>query len=141
MSVDRAVHYYPRNDLRVIGEWLAAHTRPGDVVLTGIPNLDQYYDAFDYFYLDAADNRYEAYVCHDGRTERWSNHRVLYTVDALTPLIASRRRVFVTVYPETAARLRAAARARGWSVTRAWGTIRGPTDVLLIVAQAGAAAD
>jgi hypothetical protein len=141
MSADRAVHYYPRNDMRVIGEWLAAHVKPGDVVITGIPNLDEYYDRFDYFYLDAGDNRYEAYVCHDGRTERWTNHAVLYTEDSLTPIVASGRRVFVSVYSDTEARLRADARSRGWSVTRAWGTIRGNTDVLLIVADAGAAAD
>jgi Dolichyl-phosphate-mannose-protein mannosyltransferase len=137
MSAARAAHYYPRNDMRAVGQWLMTHVRSGDVVITGIPNLDQYYGGFDYFFLDKEDSRYEAYVCRDGRTERWTNHPVLYTEDELKPIVASARRVFASVYSDTEGRLLAAAQSRGWSVTRVW-TAYG-TDVLLIVAKSGAA--
>jgi hypothetical protein len=138
MSAARAAHYYPRNDMRAVGLWLVTHVQSGDVVITGIPNLDQYYDGFNYFFLDKEDSRYEAYVCRDGRTERWTNHPVLYTEDELKPIVASGRRVFASVYSDTEERLRATAQSRGWSVTRVW-TIYGNSDVLLIVAKPGAA--
>ena len=138
MSAARAAHYYPRNDMRAVGQWLMTHVQSGDVVITGIPNLDQYYDGFDYFFLDKEDGRYEAYVCRDGRTERWTNHPVLYTEDELWPIVASGRRVFASVYSDTEERLQASAQSQGWSVTRVW-TVYGNTDVLLIAAKSGAA--
>jgi hypothetical protein len=138
MSATRAAHYYPRTDMRAVGQWLETHVQPGDVVITGIPNLDQYYSGFDYFFLDQEDDRYEAYVCRDGRTERWTNHPVLYTEDELKPIVGSGRRVFASVYSDTEGRLRAAALSQGWSVTRVW-TIYENTDVLLIAAKPGVA--
>jgi hypothetical protein len=134
MSALRAAHYYPRDDIRSVGQWLASHVRPGEVVITGIPSLEQYYDRFDYFFLGEEDQRYEAYVCQDGRTERWTNHPVLYGERALKPIVASGRRVYASVYPEVEDRLRAAARSEGWSVTRVWTAAYGQGDVLLIAA-------
>jgi dolichyl-phosphate-mannose-protein mannosyltransferase len=139
MSASRAAHYYPRNDMRAVGEWLAAQVRPGDVVITGIPNLDEYYNGFDYFFLDAADNRYDAYVCRDHRTERWTNHPLLTTEAALQPIVAAGHRVFATLYPDVEERLRSAARLANWSVTRVWTTRYGDTDILLIAQRAAAA--
>jgi hypothetical protein len=132
MSPVRAAHYYPRNDMRSAGEWLAAHREPGDAVITDIPNLAQYYGDFDYFFLDGEDNRYEAYLCQDGRTDRWTDHPLLHTVQALEPVVMSRRRVWVSVYPDTERYLAKAARAEGWSVQHVWSTNRGNVDVLLI---------
>jgi hypothetical protein len=118
MSAARADHYYPRNDMRGVAEWLQTHVRPGDVVISGIPNLDQYYGKYDYFYLDAPDeDRYDAYLCRDARTERWTNHPVLYEADSLRPLLDASRRVYALVYPDVEARLQRDARQRGWSLT------------------------
>jgi Dolichyl-phosphate-mannose-protein mannosyltransferase len=138
MSASRAAHYYPRNDMRVVGQWLATHVQSGDVVITGIPNLDQYYDGFDYFFLERGDSRYDAYVCHDGHTERWTNHPLLYTEDELKPIVGSGHRVFASVYPDTERHLWTTAQSQGWSVTRVWATIYGNTDVLLITTKSGA---
>jgi hypothetical protein len=138
MSPVRAAHYYPRNDMRAVGEWLAAHVQPGDVVVTGIPNLDPYYGGIDYLYIDGEDERYEAYVCPDGRTDRWTDHPLLHGQAALMSLLATGHRVFATVYPDTEARLLAQS-ARGWSVRRVWSTDYGHTDVLLLTAQAAPA--
>jgi hypothetical protein len=134
MSAVRAAHYYPRDDMRSVGQWLATHVRPGEVVITGIPSLEQYYGRFDYFYLGEEDQRYEAYVCQDGKTERWTNHPVLYGERALQPIVASGRRVYASVYSDVEDRLRAAARSEGWSVTRVWTAAYGQADVLLIAA-------
>jgi hypothetical protein len=120
MSSARADHYFPRNDMRGVADWLAAHAQPGDVVVSGIPSLDQYYRGFDYFYLDDQDNRYDAYVCADGRTERWTNHRVLFTLGPLSSAVASGRHVYATVYPDVEERLRHAAESRGWTVTQVY---------------------
>lgn len=129
-----AAHYYPRDDMRAVGDWLAAHVRPGDVVITGIPTLDQYYGGVDYFFLAADDPRYESYLCPDGRRERWTGHPVLYTMDALGSMISSGRRVFATVYADSEEDLLAAARSHGWYSRRAWTTENGNTHVLLIAA-------
>jgi hypothetical protein len=136
MSAARAAHYYLHNDMRSVGEWLAAQVRPGDVVIAGIPNLDEYYPRFDYFFLDAQDNRYDAYVCRDHRTERWTNH-LLLTEAALQPIVAAGHRVFAVLYADAEGRLRSAM-ANG-SVTRVWTTRYGDTDILLIEQPAGAA--
>ena len=137
MSPVNAAHYYPRDDIRGVARWLAAHAQPNDVVIAGIASLGEYYRDFDYFFLDKEDSRYEAYVCRDGRTERWSNHPLLYTEEALNTVVASGRRVFASVYPDTEQRLIAAAQRHDWSVTRVWTTKYGNDDVLLIVAKSG----
>jgi hypothetical protein len=136
MSAVLAAHYYPRNDIRSVGQWLATHVRPGEVVITGIPSLEQYYDGFDYFYLDEEDLRYEAYVCKDGKTERWTNHPVLYGERALKPIVASGRRVYASLYEDDEDRLSAVAQSEGWSVRRVRTAAYGQTDVLLIAANA-----
>ena len=134
-----ADHYYPRNDMRAVGEWLAAHVRPGDVVISGIPNLGEYYNGFDYFFLDTEDNRYDAYVCRDQRTERWTNHSLLTSEAALQPILAAGHRVFATLYPDAGEQLRSAARAANWTVARVWSTPYGDTSILLITQRAAAA--
>ena len=134
MSATRAAHYYPRNDVGGAADWLAAHVRPGDVVIVGIPNLDPYFGRIDYFYIDGEDERYDAYVCRDGRRDRWTNHPLLHSEEGLTPILASGHRVLAMVYPDTERRLRASARSHGWSVTSAWRTSYDDTQILLIEA-------
>jgi hypothetical protein len=119
-------------------EFLAAHVQPGDVVITGVANLDEYYRHIDYFYLDAADARYETYVCPDGVTDRWTNHPVLYTVEALKPFVNSGHRVYASLYQDAEVRLRDYAPTAGWSVTRIWTSPYAHSAVLLIVAQPSA---
>ncbi len=137
MSAVLAAHYYPRNDIRSVGQWLATHVRPGEVVITGIPNLEQYYGGFDYFFLGEKDLRYEAFVCQDGKTERWTNRPVLYGERALKPIVASGRRVYASVYPDVEDRLLAVAQSEGWSVRRVRTAGYGDTDVLIVAANAG----
>jgi hypothetical protein len=103
------------------------------VVISGIPSLDQYYPKTDYFFLDAGDDRYETYVCKDQKTERWTNHPVLYTVNALQPIVGAGTRVFASVYAVTERRLIRYAPSAGWSVTRVWTSEYGNADLVLIV--------
>jgi hypothetical protein len=138
MSPVRAAHYYPRNDVGGAAHWLASHERPGDVVIVGVPNLDPYFRRIDYFYVDGEDQRYDAYVCRDGRTERWTNHPLMHSAGDLAPIIGSGRRILAFVYPDTERRLRAVAASRGWSITAAWRTAYGDADVLTIEAAPGA---
>jgi hypothetical protein len=120
MSPVRADHYYPRNDMRGVGGWLAQHVQPGDVVFSGIPNIDEYYDGFDFFYLEDEDNRYDAYVCSDGRTERWTNHPILTKIETLRPAVESGHHVYGSVYPDVEQRLGREAQSLGWSVTEVY---------------------
>jgi hypothetical protein len=132
ISSARADHYFPRNDMRGVAEWLAAHAERGDVVVSGIPNLDEYYRGFDYFYLDDQDNRYDAYVCPDGRTERWTNHPVLFKMAALSPAVGSGHHVYATVYLDVEERLRRTAQSLGWTVTQIYVARDGKTAVVNI---------
>jgi len=128
----RADHYYPRNDMRGVAVWLAAHVRSGDRVISGIPNLDQYDRDFDYFYLDEQDNRYDAYVCPDGRTDRWTNHRVIFKLETLSSTVAAGHPVYATVYSDVADRLSRDARSLGWTVEQVYLAQDGKTAILSI---------
>jgi hypothetical protein len=123
--------------MRSVGRWLAGHAQRGDIVITGIPNLEQYYGDFTYFFLDDDDPRYEAYVCQNGSTERWTDHAVLYGEQALKSILTPGGRVFASVYPDTEQRLLAAGQSQGWSVTRVWSATDGQADVVLIAATQG----
>jgi hypothetical protein len=134
MRPARADQYAERNDMRSIAQWLTAHVQPGDVVVSGIPNLDQYYGGIDYFYLDDEDNRYEAYVCGNGHTERWTNHRILRQVDALRSAVDSGHHVYGSFYGDVEARALRDMKSLGWSVTQVYTALDGKTDVLSIEA-------
>jgi hypothetical protein len=134
MPAALAEHYYPRNDMRGVARWLAANVQPGDIVIAGIPSLDEYYGDFNYFYMDADDARYEDTICPDGRTDRWTSHPILRGVDSLKPLLAAGHPVYATVYTDTEQQLRKEAALAGWRITRAWTAADGRTDVLRIVA-------
>jgi hypothetical protein len=125
--------------MRAAADYLAAHVQPGDVVITGVANLDEYYRHIDYFFLDEADNRYETYVCQNGRTDRWTNHPVLYTAEALKPIVDSGHRVYASLYQADEQRLTSYAQSVGWTVARIWVGVYGRSDVLLIAAQPDAA--
>ncbi len=129
-----AEHFYPRNDIGGAAQWLSAHVRPGDLVVSGVPSLDQYYAPIDYFFLDATDNRYEAYVCPDGRTERWTNRPVLYTAAALEPLLAAHHRIYLSLFGYAEKSLKAAAASAGWSFQRVWTASSRTASVVLIEA-------
>jgi hypothetical protein len=118
--------------MRGVAEWLAAHVEAGDVVISGIPNLDQYDRHFDYFYLDDQDNRYDAYVCADGRTDRWTNHRVIFKLETLSPAAVSGHHLYAAVYPDVGERLQQEARSLGWTVTRVYLAEDGKSAVLSI---------
>jgi Dolichyl-phosphate-mannose-protein mannosyltransferase len=134
MPPARAAHYTERNDMRSIAQWLTAHVQPGDVVVSGIPNLDQYYGGIDYFYLDDQDNRYGAYVCGNGRTERWTNHPILQQVDALKSAVDSGHHVYGTFYGDVEARVLRDIKAQGWSMTQVYTALDGKTNVISIEA-------
>jgi hypothetical protein len=106
--------------------------KSGDVVISGIPSLDQYDHGFDYFYLDDEDNRYDAYVCPDGRTERWTNHRVVFKLETLSPAVVAGHPVYATVYSDVAVRLQRDARSLGWTVQQVYLAEDGKTAVFSI---------
>jgi hypothetical protein len=116
LSAVRADHYYPRNDMQGVGDWLAANVQRGDVVFSGIPNLDEYYDDFDFLYLEEDDTRYDAYVCANGRSERWTNHAILTKIDALRSVVESGHHVYASVYADVEQRLGRDAQSLDWSV-------------------------
>ena len=132
MSPAQVAHYYPRDDIRGVADWLTAHRQRGALVVTGIPSLAQYYPSFDYFFLNEGDARYEAYVCQNGATERWTDHAVVYGTMALEPLVASGHPVYASLYADDETELRTAAKSRGWSITSVWRSAYGNTDVVLI---------
>jgi hypothetical protein len=116
LSAARADHYYPRNDMQGVGDWLAANVQRGDVVFSGIPNLDEYYGDFDFLYLEEDDTRYDAYVCANGRSERWTNHPILTKIDALRSVVESGHHVYASVYADVEPRLGRDAQSLDWSV-------------------------
>jgi hypothetical protein len=135
MSSVLSDHYYPRNEIKSVADWLTSQVKPGDVVIAGIPSLDQYYGHIDYFFLDEGDSRYESYVCPDNKTERWTNHQVLYSMDALKPIVESGRRVYVNLYASSERHLKEYAVAAGWSVALVWTAEYGSAHMMLVTAR------
>jgi uncharacterized membrane protein YhaH (DUF805 family) len=130
MSEAQATHYYPRNDARRVATWLHENLKPGDIVVSGIPNVDQYFPGANYFFLDQQDDRYTSYACNRGTIERWSSLPLLYTTDALAKQVATGRRIFLILYPGRYDRLRPVAEARHWNMQVAW-TNRGTTVMII----------
>jgi hypothetical protein len=131
MPLWRRQLYYSRSDFRLVAEWLNTHVHDGDIVMSGIPNVDQYYPRTDFFFLDENDERYETYACSDGRTERWTNRPLLYSTEALRPQIATGRRIFLVLYPGWTETVLAEAQARGWQHELAWSLPNGGVQILL----------
>ena len=125
-------HLYSRSDVRALAQWLDKEVRPNDIVVSGIPHLDQYYNGIDYFFLDEQDQRYGAYACNGGTVERWNNLRLLHTTNALEPQIATGNRVFMLLYSNREERLLREAAARGWPVESLSLPIPGSGNVLIL---------
>jgi hypothetical protein len=106
--------------------------KPGDVVITGIPNIDPYYAGMNYFFLDENDERYASYACDRGTRERWSNLPLLYTTNALAAQATTGRRLFVIVYEGRYETLLATARARHWRTQTVWPAGHGGGAVLIV---------
>ena len=119
MTAIEAAHYYPRSDYRLAAVWLKQHVRPGDDVIIGIPSIDPYYRANDFF-LQSDDDRFEDYACREGTVERWTNLPLLHGTDALAARVAAGRRVLLVTYPEVAQAVFAEGRDRPWLEKQAW---------------------
>jgi hypothetical protein len=124
-------HYYPHNDTRSAAHWLTQHAGPTDLVVSGIPSLDSYYDRTDFAFLDEQDERYEAYACAAGTRDRWSNKPLLSSTDQFGSQVQSGRRVFLVMYPSLAQRVMSQAEARRWDYRMAWSSIDGGVRVLV----------
>jgi hypothetical protein len=125
-------HYYQRSDTRGAAHWLTANVHDGDLVINSIPSIDQYYHQTDFFFLDAGDPRYETYVCRDGTEDRWTQRPLLYTMDALSTKRAPGRRLFLIIYADQTSTVLSEAKTHGWSVRRAWSSVDGGIDVLVL---------
>lgn len=115
MSADASAHYYPRNNVQATADWLKNNVRDGDIVMTGVPNLYQYYRDVDYAFLNDDDDRYYAYACRLGTTDRWTNLPLIHSMNALEPLVGVHHRVFLVVYSDRFPLIREAAIERGWN--------------------------
>jgi hypothetical protein len=124
-------HYYPHNDTRSAGRWLTQHADPTDLVVSGVPSLDSYYDRIDFAFLDEQDDRYEAYACAAGTRDRWSNKPLLSSTDQFAEQVRSGRRVFLVMYPSLAQRVMSQAVARHWDYRTEWSSIDGGVRVLV----------
>jgi hypothetical protein len=114
-----AGHWVSRADVRGAALWLEQHTHPGrDLIVNAMPSVDFYFRRFDYTYIDQDSQRYNAYACNQGATERWGNLSLLSTLDALRNRIDQHALSFVVLYarqwPEFAAALPAQAPQVRW---------------------------
>lgn len=129
MSPALVGHYYPRNDVRSAAIWLRQNVPGQDAVLSGIPSLDQYYDRTAFSFLLDDDPRYEAFACHSGTLDRWTNRPLLYSAAALDELL-QRRRVVLVSYPSQTKLLLDKARNYDWQVSKLWSSIDGGVEIL-----------
>ncbi len=120
MSPVLADHYYPRADYRVVADWLGNHVHPGDIVMIGIPTIDQYYHRANFVFLQDNDPRYDDYACSNGATARWTNLPLLYSAAQLAPRVATGQRIFLLLYPDQAPSMLAEGARRKWHQQLKW---------------------
>jgi hypothetical protein len=93
-----AGHYHPRSDVRAAATWLQAHAVPGqDIVIDSFPGVDFYYRRSDFYFVAAADPRFEVWSCRHGTTQRWSNLPMIHSYDTLVAKAATGRRVWMVL--------------------------------------------
>jgi len=132
MSPMVADHYYQRSDPRGAAQWLVAHVHQNEVVVSSVPNIDEYYQHISFFFLDAGDPRYETYVCPGGTQDRWTQRPLLYTMDALRENIATGRRLFLVTYPYQTPTILNEAKMRGWPAVLAWTSADAGINVIVL---------
>jgi hypothetical protein len=127
-------HLYPRSDYRAAARWLQENAGPQDLVVSGIPVIEQYYPRVGYSFLDEQDDRYDAYACRRGTIDRWADLPLVYPMDALDGLHAQGKRMFMVLYPDRLERVAAAAQEKGWNYRIEWPTPQHDIGVLAIEA-------
>ncbi|MEO8464120.1 MAG: glycosyltransferase family 39 protein [Gammaproteobacteria bacterium] len=92
-------HYVGRGDIREVANWLAANTKPTDLVISGqgIASLDFYYPRLDFVFVDPSDARLGGWSCQRGTVDRWSNRPLVYSVPELRQRIAASPRSFIVI--------------------------------------------
>jgi hypothetical protein len=103
-----------------------------DIVITGLSPLVQYYDEIDFFFIGKGDRLYRPFACDHGTTHRWTDLPLLYTSDALDPIVGSGQRVFMLLYPRRAIDLQREAAIRGWETQELSLPTPGIGNVLII---------
>lgn len=94
----RASNVMRRTDSRSAARWLDEHARgPDTLVINSYPGVDFYFDDFDFAYIDSENQRYWAYACNEGRTERWGNLPLISTVTDLESQIVKQPRTLIVV--------------------------------------------
>ena len=125
-----------RSDARSAAQWLAAYaSTPDTLVVNAYPGVDFYYATFDLAYISVETQRYWAYACNEGQTERWGNLPLVSTVDDLRARIAAHpRTVIVTDTPALDDLL---PQLGGFSPTVAWVSADGRISVVEIATSNG----
>ena len=125
-----------RSDPRSAAQWLASNAGPpGTLVVNAYPGVDFYFADFDIAYIDVDNQRYWAYACNQGRTERWGNLPLVSTVDELRTRIATHpRTVIVTDTPALGDLL---PKLDGFSPVVAWTSVDGRISVVEMISSKG----
>ncbi len=90
-----ARHVIARTDPRGAAQWVDAHAdRPDDLRVNGFPAASFYSGRFNFAYTDMANQRYRAFACARGTTERWSNLPLLSSLEALAVEVRQHGRTF-----------------------------------------------
>ena len=132
MSAALIDHYYPRSDYRALASWLTQNTSAADVVIIGIPSIDQYYHRASYVFLRDDDERYDAYACGTGPVDRWTNLPLLYKTESLAGLVATGRRIVLVLYPGQVRAVLADGRRRNWPEQLAWSSADNGSAVVVV---------
>jgi hypothetical protein len=115
-----------------LAHWLNAEVTDEDIVITDLSPLVQYYNDIDFFFLDKGDSLYRPFACDHGTKQRWTDLPLLYTTDALAPIVASGQRVVVLLFPRRKMRLQREAAMRGWRTQEISVPTPGVGNVLII---------
>jgi hypothetical protein len=91
-------HFIMRRDYKGVAEFIKAHTKEGDLVISGHQTLHYYTKRVDYILFGNKNAQFPAYTACRGKKDRWTNTALIYKTDQLLDLIEhSKTTVWIVV--------------------------------------------
>jgi hypothetical protein len=87
-----ASHYYKRIDFRSPAEVVNSNSNDSDIIITMLTPVDYYLKKLDYVFIGWYEDAFRGISACGGRSELWSNAKLLYRDEQLSNLLNNRKK-------------------------------------------------
>ena len=93
--------YYYKEDYKSTGEFISQNLLFGDLIVSTIAPVEYYLPRLDYYFRDYRDKEFTARSREKGKTEVWTNSKLIYKESVLRKLIEnSDQRIWLITYSD-----------------------------------------